>query len=545
VWDGKRVSLFGARNEVVGFQIILQAGARGASHVDVKLPVLRHADGMTLTSAPERPDPTDTVGIQIERYLEHYLEIRRPSPPGWFYNETAAPRDMLGWVPDPLVPFNATGKSTTPFSIDSNALQAVWFDVYIPSNAPAGVYRGAIEVREGGRDVAQVPVCLRVFSFNLPDESRFHTMIYLSDEDIMLRHSTRNESELKTLRARYDRLAHRHRVEFVGPYTLPVPQEREDLVTGAAFTAARGYEGPGSGHGYRILPANFYGSGVFNGHPFVWVSTQAWGRADAFMSWAKRVAPDAISFLYVIDEPDRSQFPYIRQLGRKLHSNSGIGGKLSMFVTTEPDDVLGDSVDIWCPTSQLLNLAEKRRQEGFGRRVWYYNGHRPYSGTQLTDAPAVDCRVPAWACWRYGIQMWYYWHANHWRHNFETARANQDQNVWVDPVTFGEATGVNGDGVLVYAGQDAMFPAESRGIPGPVASIRLKNIRRGMQDYEYLAIARQLGLDATVTAVVDACLPRAFSEATGSVAWDEEGSSWDIQRLRLAEAIDERLGRCK
>ncbi|MBE9566234.1 MAG: hypothetical protein IMF16_05765, partial [Proteobacteria bacterium] len=35
VWDGRRVRLFAARNEVVAFQLILEAGDDGASQVNV------------------------------------------------------------------------------------------------------------------------------------------------------------------------------------------------------------------------------------------------------------------------------------------------------------------------------------------------------------------------------------------------------------------------------------------------------------------------------------------------------------------------------
>src|SRR4051812_42536603 len=40
VWDGTKVSLFGGRNEVVAFNVILEAGARGASNVSVSFDTL-------------------------------------------------------------------------------------------------------------------------------------------------------------------------------------------------------------------------------------------------------------------------------------------------------------------------------------------------------------------------------------------------------------------------------------------------------------------------------------------------------------------------
>jgi hypothetical protein len=110
-----------------------------------------------------------------------------------------------------------------------------------------------------------------------------------------------------------------------------------------------------------------------------------------------------------------------------------------------------------------------------------------------------------------------------------------------DPVTFGGEGGINGDGVLVYPGQDVKYSNEDRGIPGPVASIRLKNIRRGMQDYEYLWLARKNGLNEEIAQIVDTCVPTAFSEAEGAVSWSVKGSDWDSLRLKLAELLEKEI----
>ena len=37
VWDGEKVSLFGARNEVVAFQIMLESNAQGANAINVEI----------------------------------------------------------------------------------------------------------------------------------------------------------------------------------------------------------------------------------------------------------------------------------------------------------------------------------------------------------------------------------------------------------------------------------------------------------------------------------------------------------------------------
>jgi len=191
-----------------------------------------------------------------------------------------------------------------------------------------------------------------------------------------------------------------------------------------------------------------------------------------------------------------------------------------------------------------LDLDMAKRQIADGHRWWVYNGHRPYAGTEITDAPAIDPRVTPWACWKHDVGLWFYWQIGKWGKLVNRQRTMT--NLWVDPITYikdkGTGDYVNGDGVMVYPGQDILFPDEDRGIAGPIASIRLKNIRRGVQDYEYLWLAENNGLGTLATEIANRCVPRVFSEARGNVSWSTSGSFWDEQRQILAHALEERLG---
>ena len=530
VWNGECISIFGARNEVVAFQVILRSGSAGAQDVDVALEELVHrASGKRLVAVPERGggDPAAARGGQIERFTEHYLHIRKPSPPGWFYAPEARPRDVTGWMPDALVPFGATGgRGGGPFAIDPDRNQGVWFDIYIPpEETPAGTYGGTVRVREGAKTVAEIPVELYVFDFALPDETHFRTMIFFDEAAVPRRHGSTDPG----LVARYHRLAHRHRVEFTHAYAPDASHAHLDLLSGEAFTPARGYVGPGQGVGYTVAPASFYGARE------PWQGEAAWDTADAFVGWLGGIKPDAVTFLYVTDEPPPERFPFIKSVGDLHHANPGPGKSLPMFLTHAPDPRLGEAVDIWCTVTNQYDPEQAAAQKALGRRWWVYNGYRPAAGTQLTDAPAVDCRVTPWACWKYGVELWFYWFANQWRHNSQAPRG--EQNVWADPVTFAYDGEYNGDGVLIYPGQDALYPDQDRGVAGPIASIRLKNLRRGVQDFEYLWLAEQHGLGAEARAAADACVPAAFKDARGDVSWSVRGSDWDARRRTLAEQI--------
>ena len=84
---------------------------------------------------------------------------------------------------------------------------------------------------------------------------------------------------------------------------------------------------------------------------------------------------------------------------------------------------------------------------------------------------------------------------------------------------------INGDGVLIYPGEERLHPEEDRGIAGPVASMQLANLRRGLQDHQYLTLARQRGLTGVVDAALAAVVPRVFSDAGDRVSFPETGRS--------------------
>jgi len=153
-------------------------------------------------------------------------------------------------------------------------------------------------------------------------------------------------------------------------------------------------------------------------------------------------------------------------------------------------------------------------------------------------------RAIAWAAFKHDIDVYFYWHGVHWQHNRQK-QGERKQNVWVNPITFdnrGQPNKtdhgyINGDGVLLYPGEEKVHPEEDRGVPGPVASVQLANLRRGLQDHLYLTLARQLGQTAAVDAALRAVVPRVFSDAGETVGFAETGDEYEAARLELARAI--------
>ena len=64
-WDGHIARTFGARNEIVAFQVIVEADARGIKTLSVRLPELQSSRDRIVYRAPAA-DPTDYVDRPIQ-----------------------------------------------------------------------------------------------------------------------------------------------------------------------------------------------------------------------------------------------------------------------------------------------------------------------------------------------------------------------------------------------------------------------------------------------------------------------------------------------
>jgi hypothetical protein len=536
-WDGRKVTLFGARNEIIAFQLIIEAGQKGIGRLSVSLPSLVQLDGRArIAYTPPAADPTQYVGRHIRLFSLNYMLVTQPTAASWIYrrNTPSAPKDPTGWKPVQLVPENArSGKGGFPLKVEANHNQAMWIEIYLARDLPAGRYRGEINVDSDGK-VTRVPVELELFDFTLPDENSMHAMIYYESSQPRL-YQGRN------LDAVYHRFAHRQRVELVSAYSIESAMAAAGRFRGGDFTRANGYEGPGESIGNTIIPASFYGPG--NGYD---ERESAWRKSDAWMTFLKKQFPRAITFLYMPDEPRRAQFDRIRKIADNIHTNPGPGRSLPIFVTHRYVKELEGAIDIWDSGPRGYDIERAKAEREQGRDYWIYNGGRPAGGAIVIDAPATDARATIWACYKHGIKVYFYWHGVHWRHNSQK-QGNRIQNIWSNPITFDnrgqpdkpteDQNYANGDGVLIYPGEEKLHPEEDRGLSGPISTIQMANFRRGLQDHQYLTLARKLGLNHLVDEVLRKIVPRVFSESGETVGFAEDGDSFEAARAQLAAAI--------
>ena len=536
-WDNHRIKIFGARNEIIAFQLIVETDKDGLTALSVALPELRQTRGTASIKylAPEL-DPTVYTKRPIQIFSVNYMNVEQASRAERVYQQgsPAAPKDPTGWKPVQLVPENAAkGRGGFPLQVPANSNQAMWIEVYTRRDLPAGIYNGTVVVTADGQK-QRLPIELEVFDFTLPDQNSMHAMVYYESLQPKLYQG-------RDLDAAYHRFAHRQRIELVQAYDKAAVEAARTRFDGTDFSRDRGYEGPGENVGNRIIPRTFYGPGkMFDER------ASAWREADNWITFLREKFPSAITFLYLPDEPGRSEYNYIRQLADNIHSNPGPGKALATFVTKHYVKELDGAIDIWDtgPLGYDIKRAAEERERG--HKYWIYNGGRPAAGAIVIDAPATDPRATIWACFKHGVDNYFYWHGVHWQHNRQKV-GERKQNVWANPITFDnrgqpnkpidDQGFINGDGVLIYPGEDKLHPEEDRGIAGPVSTVQLANLRRGLQDHQYLTLARKLKLDSLVNEVLQSVVPRVFSDSGPAVGFSEAGNDYERARYKLALAI--------
>jgi hypothetical protein len=547
VWDGSTIRIFGARNEVVGFQIILEARGVGASGVDLRLDSLS-GNGFVIRNEPKSDDLYDFRGRRIERFTESYILVEKRSD-WWLAPARPLPDDLhTGWLPDALVPFEvhgsfADGSGGAPFFIAAGKNQGVWIDIAIPRETPKGFYRGVVEVLEEARVTRSIPVELRVYDFALPDTTHLRNHFHWGWPTIAKRHGAADDTpEYWKIFHSYAKVFHRHRLDLIdGARTLEQFSKRlAGYYTGASLTPRFGYDGPGAGVGNLTYSIGTYDQPTDGWRSGFWPDTPAaWQRAaDAWEQWFRDNAPAVVRYKYLEDEPPYAHWGDVKRRGTWIRSGTGVGRFLGTLVTTRMGPELFGAITFWMTGGHAgwndsgatagYDLHVVRERQAAGDRVGFYNGQRPSYGEPVTlDNFATDARVNPWIAWKYNADEYFLW---------ETAfYTDTDLNAWVAGVP----------GSIMYTGEDRKFPEESRGLRGPITSIRMKNLRRGFQDYEYLWLARQAGEDTR--AIVDAVVPAAFNDYNGSTftnqsdqpLWADKGFRYEDARRMLADLLEQ------
>jgi len=526
---GTQVRVCAARNEWASFQVLMR------SDEAVK--------GVALEAGPLRGPAGSVLGLSESRlYRQHqlYLEI------GTYRNTPWTP----DWYPDPLIPFehpvaggrfDAARFTAMPFDLPAGQTHGFWVDLYVPATAPAGDYQGVYRAtcEQGG--TVEIPVVLTVWDFVLPPTPMLATA-FGSPAGRMRSYYRQRATEGKetapadweAIETQCTRLLSEHRINATPPTSMVSPVRQAD---GSYRIAARQIEA------LRDFIDRYHVNALQIPHPSGLVkdpqaereTLHAW--LAAFDAAAKELnRPGVVFFIYLKDEPNTQEdYQYVQKWGRAIRQAKSAAKVLVVEQTwTEPgkggaDSAWGDlygAVDIWCPLFSLHRQDSAAERLALGETVWTYTALCQGEPTPWwhIDYPLLNYRVPGLMAWRDGMTGLLYWGGmSFW---------SQTDDPWIEaPIYIGEGALQRGRKDIRYNGEGSLvYPARAVGYEGIVPTVRLKALRDGIEDYEYVAVLDRLGKHAEAERIVRGLTPSWFK-------WDANPASYEEARAELAAMI--------
>ncbi|MGC4115400.1 MAG: DUF4091 domain-containing protein [Myxococcales bacterium] len=517
------IELRAARGECVGAQVVVDAPVRSAS---------MQASALRRPGAPP-------IGVRL--YREAFLEVVHPS--------NSEGRE--GRWPDALIPERDAyfDEARRAFPVSSTREPVVAYVEICAGAAIPGRYEGDVVVRAEGRRPVVIPVRLTVRHFALPATSSLPNSFGFSGIAAAAGHGLPADStNVLELTRLYATAALRHRVSLHGmsmeaPRIVSTDPPKIDF---SAWDAEVGpfLDGTALPNGARFTSIDVRVPHKVVSDPRGIEYLRLYAEHLREKGWLDR------AFVYLKDEPREKDLPEVRRFADLVHRASP---QLRALVTTSMAPVLDQSIDLWTPNLNCLfarkgsdyckvvrPLGDYAQARARGSRLWWYQScgshgcgelpaldfaHRRYFAgwpSYMVDHDAALNRAMGVLAYRHGIDGELYF--NTVEAYLPDGAAKKKPDPWRDLWRFHG----NGDGTLFY-------PGTPQAIGGthhvPVESLRLKLIRAGLQDYEVLALARSMGLQAAAEEAAATLAPQPYEILRDPEAWQQA-------RDRLADRIE-------
>jgi hypothetical protein len=397
-----------------------------------------------------------------------------------------------GWYPDPLLDL--------PLTLEPHRTRAVWVTVHVPLQAAPGVYRSAVVVRHGSRELARVRFRLRVAAAEVPAERTLRVTNWFRADDRHTRQfwdAPQFSAAWWSVLGNLGRAMAEYRQNVVLTPTLDLvellPGEEprfgfdrfdrwvETFREAGAIGFIEGEHLVGRAGGYDeplVVPVlEREGEKVRKVElpvddprvqPFLEAILPALHRHLDEKGWKP------IYLQHVLDEPHGGEpAAYARVAALVRRHLPGVPTIDAIDAHDVPEALRGAS-DVWVPQlgrfdDQLAALAERQRA---GHEVWFYTCLFPRGRymNHLMDFPLLKTRLLHWLNYRYSLSGFLHWGWNFWGPEpLKNTQPVINMNLTLLP---------SGDAFVVYPDRArlSVFP-----------SIRLEAMRAGLEDYEMLA----------------------------------------------------------
>lgn len=394
--------------------------------------------------------------------------------------------------PDPLL-YNE------PFDVPVPEAQAVWISVHVPPGTPAGDYQGTVTVAPQNAEARSLPLRLHVWDFDLPQFTSLRSCFWLNPTNLRGHIEQEKLWTLEGLQPWLEAvLDSRLCPMLMHDFRFPIYREADGSLSldfsyvnplfeyildqrGANSLGGLGTAGMlprlaspavtdrATGEGRRLR----FRRGSEEYLEFLRQFVRAYTAHMKAKGWFEK------DYLYLIDEPGTVTADMAKAC-QAIHEAEPNARILCTVPVQEPEK---DTLDLWVPLTPAYNREIADRARAAGDEVWWYvccGPHRPFANLFIRESPSIDARLLPWMNFHYGSTGLLYWGVAVWR------GAELERDPGSTHCFFPHMYNFTGDGILLYPGDD---PKQ------PIRSVRLDNLRDGMEDYDYLVMLRE-GVEA-------------------------------------------------
>ena len=491
----------------------------------------------------------DAAGISAFRMMP----VKVTQYPPWYLR-------LVNVIPEPvnfydaLIPLSAPGKGS--LAIPAGERLALWVDIAVGRTVPAGEYKGRVRLTADGRADATLNLSIKVYDFVLPDErplaavgafdypTLFGKFIQRDGKPFVPEAMDRNNPLVMkglVLMRQLMVLAHQHRLDLFDRSIHPVI--KRDMA-GKVLLDWEDYDA-------IVLP--YLDGSAFEDH----IGCGAWPMplGDAWPDPRNYGGPDSADYSATIlavaadcrqhlgkNLPYASQlfvWPYrgpIEQeaytrdmkLSRTIRMADQFTPILSQLPPNPPaltgwnvSDEFRRLTDIVAPPAQWLDVSKAASSRRDGQRLagaWLSPGTPPYLPSLGVIATPADVRSIPWFAMKYNCAGLFLPEVLHWKGDVFATTAEAQTRLF--------------------------YPGSEVGVDAVLPSVRLKRLRRGLQDLAYLWLLRQHERPAVATAIANSLVRYAGLEAAGDNyldprlgGWVHDGNAYESARRLMAEEI--------
>ncbi len=467
---------------------------------------------------------------------------------------------------DALIPeedtFYGENRTAFPFDVPAGENRVVWVDVFVPPGTPAGYYNGSLSVSSAGGTTV-VPVAMEALNWAMPVTSTMDNLFMVQTEDgggnsVCLAHTgsktcNGNTALRAQLNSMYTRLGLENRMTtgngFGTEYGLTsqsyAPADWENYLEGPTIRGGAAYPATADFHLSGPQPTRVAAYTYADFHCLTACADQWEAEAtEAAQSWADKM------IWYGSDEPGNnattwaSHANYLGQARAGWDRPALVNATIGQYTTYAPPSMDADVISTYVNLMQPYGGASIRPQYDAwlagdpGREVWLatacdasgcgpgdttspvYDGLPGYA----IDAPANQARAMPWIVDAYDATGELNW-----------STTKRLATAWNVDGQF--ESGMNGDGTMYYPGTTARIGGAH---DIPLESVRLKRLRDGREDWEYMHFLRANGRGSEVDSIVASVYPNGRS-ATAARDGGGPGSLLSA-RTQLVDLVREVTG---